>query len=103
MIFLQNDSEKGWKIEVRKPDPNTKSKSLITLDPTDFQGKIGRYYVQIRLDISFVVVLEQKGCFFEADSTSLKIGIPYPLMQCQDPYFKLIWVLEGKRTIFYDW
>ena len=43
MIFLQNDSEKGWKIEVRQPDPNTKSKSLITFDPTDSQGTMGRY------------------------------------------------------------
>jgi len=70
LIFLQDNSVKGLKIEVREPDSNTISKPLITLDPTDSQGTIARYWVQLRLDISFVVVLEQKGCFFEANSTN---------------------------------
>ena len=42
LIFLQHDSEKGQKIEAKKPNSNTISKPLKTIDPTDFQGTILR-------------------------------------------------------------
>ena len=43
MIFLQDNSVKGLKIEVWEPDSNTISKPLITLNPTDSQGTIAIY------------------------------------------------------------
>ena len=39
---LQHDSEKGQKIEAKKPNSNTISKPLKTIDPTDSQGTILR-------------------------------------------------------------
>ena len=42
MIFIQHDSKKGSKIEVKKPNSNRISKRLIRIDPTDSQGTIVR-------------------------------------------------------------
>jgi hypothetical protein len=43
LIFLQDNSEKGLKFEVREPDSYTISNPLITFDPTDSQGTKARY------------------------------------------------------------
>ena len=42
MIFIQHDSKKGWKIEVKKPNSNRISKRLIRIDPADSQDTIVR-------------------------------------------------------------
>ena len=39
MKFLQHNSEKGWKIEVKKPNSNSISKRLISIDSTWFSAQ----------------------------------------------------------------
>ena len=64
MKFLQHNSEKGWKIEVKKPNSNWISKRPISIDSTLFSGHNSEIICTTKMGYQFFCSLMTIGLLF---------------------------------------